>query len=302
MSINDGFLGNIKVGVGLMVFKGNKTLLTKRKSDLGKGRWGSIGGKLEFLEMPLDCVKREASEELGVKVVGKPELLAVSNIVSPGDHWLDITFKGEIGGEPKIQEEEKEKLEETGFYNMSDLPGELFVPVRKGIEAYRLGRKFFDVRVGKEHVVGRVKPEKDRATVGVNVLIEREGKLLMGKRKGVAGEGSWGLPGGRLEFGEKIFDCAKRELMEEVGLKAKDLEFLNIFNQIRTNKNQHWIQVGLVGKGIKGEPKLMEPERCFEWRWFENNKLPKNIFRPHKAHVDMVCGKGKVYVEERFSL
>jgi len=301
MSINDGFLGNIKVGVGLISVRKGKLLLTKRKSQLGKGSWGSVGGKLEYLETPIECLKREVKEELGIEVLNL-ELLVISNIVSPGDHWLDITFKGDIKGDPKIAKEEVKKLEKVGFYSIKNPPQPLFIPVKNGVEAYKSHKILFDMRVGKEHVSGIVKSEKNKATVGVNVVVKRQGKLLMGKRKGVAGEGSWGLPGGRLEFGEKIFDCAKRELMEEVGLKAKNLEFLNIVNQIRINKNQHWIQVGLIGKGIKGEPRLMEPERCFEWKWFKLNKMPKNIFRPHQAHVDMVLGERKVYVEERFSL
>ncbi len=47
--------------------------------------------------------------------------------------------------------------------------------------------------------------------VGVGVLILRDGKVLLGRRKGSHGAGCWSAPGGHLEFGEAVEDapCAK---------------------------------------------------------------------------------------------
>lgn len=44
--------------------------------------------------------------------------------------------------------------------------------------------------------------------VGVGVLILRDGKVLLGRRKGSHGAGCWSAPGGHLEFGEVVEDCA----------------------------------------------------------------------------------------------
>ena len=57
----------------------------------------------------------------------------------------------------------------------------------------------------------------------------KNGKLLLGKRKNIYGAGTWGLPGGHLEFKEAMKTAASRELMEETGLKAENLEFVKYY-------------------------------------------------------------------------
>ena len=60
--------------------------------------------------------------------------------------------------------------------------------------------------------------------VGVGVLVVRDGLVLLGRRLGAHGAGTWAAPGGRLEFGEQIEACAQRELAEETGLVARQIE------------------------------------------------------------------------------
>ena len=57
--------------------------------------------------------------------------------------------------------------------------------------------------------------EEKRPYIGVAVIVVREGRVLLGKRKNAHGAGTWQFPGGHLEYGESIEDCARRELFEE---------------------------------------------------------------------------------------
>ena len=58
-------------------------------------------------------------------------------------------------------------------------------------------------------------------------IIEREGKVLIAKRKqGQHLAGKWEFPGGKLEAGETPEECLKRELKEEFGIETLVLEFL----------------------------------------------------------------------------
>ncbi len=52
--------------------------------------------------------------------------------------------------------------------------------------------------------------ERPTFPVGVNVFVIKDGKLLLGKRKNISGDGEWGLPGGHLEKNEKMEDGATR--------------------------------------------------------------------------------------------
>ncbi|MBI2482041.1 MAG: NUDIX domain-containing protein [Candidatus Vogelbacteria bacterium] len=59
--------------------------------------------------------------------------------------------------------------------------------------------------------------------VGVGVFIFKEGKFLMLKRANSHRSGSWSVPGGHLEYGESFENTAKREVLEEAGIKIKNL-------------------------------------------------------------------------------
>lgn len=52
-------------------------------------------------------------------------------------------------------------------------------------------------------------------------------RLLLQRR---TDNGLWALPGGSMELGETLEEVAKRELFEETGLKASDLELFHMFS------------------------------------------------------------------------
>ncbi|KIW31080.1 uncharacterized protein PV07_02762 [Cladophialophora immunda] len=57
-------------------------------------------------------------------------------------------------------------------------------------------------------------------------------KFLLGQRLGSHGAGTWALPGGHLEFGESLEECAVREVREETGLEVERVEFLTATNDV----------------------------------------------------------------------
>jgi len=117
--------------------------------------------------------------------------------------------------------------------------------------------------------------------VGTGILIQREdGKVLMGLRQGSHGAGEWNFPGGHLEFGETLFDCAKREVKEETGLDVEIIRVHSVADEMKyiESHGRHYVNIGLTAKYLGGEPSLTEPDKYVEWRWFSLDDLPENIF------------------------
>lgn len=124
---------------------------------------------------------------------------------------------------------------------------------------------------------------KPQVRVGVGVMIYRGNNILLGLRKGAHGEGTWALPGGHLEFGESIENCAIREVMEETGLTISNITKIDFTNDIFEKENKHYITIFVKGSCESGDPKLMEPNKCTKWQWFSLDHLPEPLFLPLKT-------------------
>ena len=74
--------------------------------------------------------------------------------------------------------------------------------------------------------------QPQRPKVGVGVLVVSGSSVLLGKRRGSAGAGTWATPGGHLEFGESWAQCAVREVQEETGLTVTDVRLGMVLNVV----------------------------------------------------------------------
>ncbi len=132
--------------------------------------------------------------------------------------------------------------------------------------------------------------EQQRPRIGVGVAVIKDGKMLLGKRKGAHGAGEWSSPGGHLEFGETVEECAERELLEETGLKALSLQLGPWVNDIIDN-DKHYVTLFVFVDQFEGEPQLMEPHKCEGWEWFEWHALPSPLFAPVKSMLKKINEK-----------
>jgi 8-oxo-dGTP diphosphatase len=133
----------------------------------------------------------------------------------------------------------------------------------------------------------------NRPRVGIGVLIIKNSKILLGKRKNAHGAGTWAPPGGHLEFGESLEDCAKREVYEETGLEVISVKRYSFTNDIFAEEHKHYISIFMLVDTFNGEPKALEANKCEYWVWFDVTNLPKNLFKPlHNIILDeQLCGE-----------
>ncbi len=116
--------------------------------------------------------------------------------------------------------------------------------------------------------------------IGIGVIVVKDEKVLLGRRKGTHGGGTWSFAGGHLEFNEELEAGAQREVREETGLNIKNIRLGTFTNDIFRNEEKHYITLFVVADYDFGELEVKEPERCEEWQWFEWNKLPTPLFLP----------------------
>ena len=120
----------------------------------------------------------------------------------------------------------------------------------------------------------------DEVRVGVGVIMLRNGRFLLGHRIGSHGAETWAPPGGHLEMGESIESCARREVLEETGLKIGAVKKLGFTNDIFEAEEKHYVTLFVVASCDEGEAKVMEPDKCTQWRWCEFDDLPQPLFLP----------------------
>lgn len=133
--------------------------------------------------------------------------------------------------------------------------------------------------------------------VGIGVMIQNnQGQILLGLRQGSHGAGEWCFPGGYLEWGEKVFAGARREVKEEIGLEVGKLEIISIVDELRYLKsdNKHFLNLGVKAEYLGGKPQLKEPDKCREWRWFSLDNLPEKMLESTEKIIKNYQ-TGKIY-------
>lgn len=134
-----------------------------------------------------------------------------------------------------------------------------------------------------------------RIKIGCEVFIKKGETVLLGKRKNCYGEGTWALPGGHLEYGETLIDAAQREMKEELGIDVARMTLLTVAENI--DERGHYLHLSFLAEEFIGEIQCMEPDLCYEWRFFPLSDLPTPFFKSHekilKTYFQKVLYLGK---------
>ena len=132
-------------------------------------------------------------------------------------------------------------------------------------------------------------------TIGIPVIIiNQDKKILLGKRKknAVFYANLWGLPGGMLDYGEKLTECAKRETKEELGVGVNIIkQSKKIYETFPSEKYPfHTLAIVFYAKIIKSIPEPKDETQ--EVKWFKPSEIKK--MKLAYNHNEILKGEGLV--------
>jgi 8-oxo-dGTP diphosphatase len=114
--------------------------------------------------------------------------------------------------------------------------------------------------------------------VGVGVLlVDAQSRVLLTLRKLPPEAGCWSIVGGKVDFFEKIDQCAVREAREEAGVEVELVRLLCGTDHLLPGEGQHWVAPAYLGRVVNGEVRNCEPDKTQEMRWFDIANVPENL-------------------------
>jgi 8-oxo-dGTP diphosphatase len=115
--------------------------------------------------------------------------------------------------------------------------------------------------------------------IRVGTVVERDGALLLVRHEKPDREPYWVLPGGRLEPGETIPECAERELLEETGLGGRFAGVLYVSEFLQEGRHTVDITAQVEAPGgeasLGSDPEVEQGSESIlkELRWVETGEL-----------------------------
>ena len=145
-----------------------------------------------------------------------------------------------------------------------------------------------------------------RPYVACFVVLRRSNKVAMVLRKDTGYmDGYYGLPAGKVEWGENYAGAAVREAKEEAGvtIKLKDLFFVHVAHRHGEDDEtfMDWVDVYFEADKWEGEPHNAEPDKSERLDWIDLTNLPKNIVPPQRAALEEIAN-GIPYSEYGWNL
>lgn len=126
---------------------------------------------------------------------------------------------------------------------------------------------------------------------GCGAAVLRDGALYLVQRVKQPEAGCWGLPGGKVDWGEPVETAIRRELEEELGIRAGAITLLCVVDLIDRGDGEHWISPVYLTIDFDGEPHNREPTKHTGAGWFALDRLPEPLTEATRAAVSAL-GRG----------
>jgi len=123
--------------------------------------------------------------------------------------------------------------------------------------------------------------------VGCGAAIVRDGRLLLVKRRRPPEAGCWNLPGGKVDFGERVADAIQREILEEIGVGIELTRPLGLVEMVGID-DQHWVSPIYLAEIVSGEPVNREPGKHEAVLWAPLDAPPSPLALAARAAIGAI--------------
>lgn len=241
---------------------------------------------IDHVQLAMPAGGEAAARSFYSAIVGIPEVAKPPHLARRGGCWFESSHvKIHLGVEPDFHPARKahpallvndladllDRCRHAGFSVAHDEP----------LEGYE--RAYVYDPFGNRLEFLEPKPNVAFPTsplVGVGVIVRKGAEVLLLRRCGTHGAGTWSTPGGHLDFGESPEDCAIREALEETGVKVGSVQFRGLTNDVFADEGKHYVTLWMEAEYLSGEPAVHADYEASEVAWFRLDKLPEPLFLP----------------------
>jgi 8-oxo-dGTP diphosphatase len=96
-------------------------------------------------------------------------------------------------------------------------------------------------------------------------VFDERGYVLLIRRKNEPFKGSYALPGGFVDVGERVEDGCRRELKEETGLEVGALRLVGVYSDPKRDPRGHTCAVAYLARVGRAEPQAGDDAAAVEW-------------------------------------
>ena len=127
-----------------------------------------------------------------------------------------------------------------------------------------------------------IKPKSPILTV--DGIILKDNKILLTKRVIHPFQGYWVLPGGHVDYGERVEEALRREMKEETGVSLKIKKLFGVYSDPKRDPRYHTTSVVYLCE--KGAEKIKLNQESSEFKYFSFKNLPQKIGFDHRKIIN----------------
>ncbi|WP_432016389.1 NUDIX domain-containing protein [Streptomyces hydrogenans] len=278
------------------------------------GHWDLLGGGREPQDATLlDTAVRELREEAGLEL-DRLRPYAVEHVTGTDGTSVPVqVYTGEWDGEPDALPLTEGQL--LAWRDLAQLPYLTMLPSTRGLLERHAAAHASPVRPTPAHpadgprrrpaaaTTGAAPPDTEPHIVGVHLVLERDGQVLLGRRhpdSAYAG-GMWHVLAGHCAR-ESATACLVREAKEEAGLLVDPdgLDLVHLVHMVDRPGELPRVQLFFRARAWEGTPRVLEPDKTVAWRYWDADRLPAELVPYTRAALGGIRA-GRPYTETGWS-